>query len=93
MLVERAPIPDLLVGDAPAPIVGGLEAWAGRTMIRPPEGAPHARALIALSGMTGGAGRVAADRWEPDYGRPAEAQARWEMAHGRPLPDPVGDPR
>ena len=24
--------------------------------------------------------------WEPEYGRPAEAQARWEAAHGRPLP-------
>lgn len=23
--------------------------------------------------------------WEPDYGRPAEAQAKWEREHGRPL--------
>lgn len=23
--------------------------------------------------------------WEPDYGRPAEAQARWESHHGRPI--------
>lgn len=92
-LAERAPIPDVLVGEVPAPIASGLEAWAGRTMVRPPEGAPHARQLIALCSLTGGAGRVAADSWEPEYGRPAEAQARWEMAHGRPLPDPVGRSR
>jgi tRNA A37 threonylcarbamoyladenosine modification protein TsaB len=92
-LLERSPIPDVLVGEAPAPIVSGLEAWAGRTMIRPPDGAPHARRLIALTALAGGAGRVAAERWQPEYGRPAEAQARWEAAHGRPLPDPVGDPR
>lgn len=24
-------------------------------------------------------------RWEPDYGRLAEAQVKWEQAHGRPL--------
>jgi tRNA threonylcarbamoyladenosine biosynthesis protein TsaB len=26
------------------------------------------------------------DRWEPMYGRLAEAQVKWEAAHGRPLP-------
>lgn len=92
-LAERAPIPDLLVGDVPAPIQAGLEAWAGRSLIRPPQGAPHARMLIALTALAGGAGRVDAQRWEPEYGRPAEAQARWEIAHGRPLPDPGGRPR
>ncbi|HEX5436344.1 MAG TPA: tRNA (adenosine(37)-N6)-threonylcarbamoyltransferase complex dimerization subunit type 1 TsaB [Gemmatimonadaceae bacterium] len=30
--------------------------------------------------------RVDMARWEPDYGRHAEAQVRWEAAHGRPLP-------
>jgi tRNA threonylcarbamoyladenosine biosynthesis protein TsaB len=93
LLAERAPIPDLLVGEVPPPIASGFEAWAGRTMIRPPEGAPHARMLIALCALAGGAGRVAADSWEPEYGRPAEAQARWETAHGRPLPDSLGRPR
>jgi len=93
LLAERAPIPDLLVGEVPPPIASGLEAWAGRAMIRPPEGAPHARMLIALCALAGGAGRVAADSWEPEYGRPAEAQARWETAHGRPLPDSLGRPR
>jgi tRNA threonylcarbamoyladenosine biosynthesis protein TsaB len=92
-LVSQAPVPDILVGDAPAPIVDGLEAWAGRSMLRPPAGAPHARWLIGLTGLAGGAGRVAIDGWQPEYGRPAEAQTRWETVHGRPLPDSVGSPR
>lgn len=32
------------------------------------------------------AGPVSLDRWEPVYGRLAEAQVRWEREHGRPLP-------
>ena len=28
---------------------------------------------------------VALDRWEPEYGRLAEAQVKWEQAHGRAL--------
>lgn len=31
--------------------------------------------------------------WEPEYGRPAEAQARWEAVHGRRLPDSTGTTR
>ena len=31
-----------------------------------------------------GAG-VDIERWEPAYGRLAEAQVKWEAAHGRPL--------
>jgi len=92
-LVERSPIPDVLVGEAQDAVVRGLEAWSGRAMIRPPEGAPHARSLIGLTALAGGAGKVAAGSWQPEYGRPAEAQARWETAHGRPLPDPVGGSR
>ncbi|HUF35245.1 MAG TPA: tRNA (adenosine(37)-N6)-threonylcarbamoyltransferase complex dimerization subunit type 1 TsaB [Gemmatimonadales bacterium] len=93
-LAAEAPVPDILVGDAPDPVVHGLEAWAGRRMLRPPEGAPHARTLIALTGMAGGAARIeAVEGWQPEYGRPAEAQARWETAHGRPLPDSSGGPR
>jgi tRNA threonylcarbamoyladenosine biosynthesis protein TsaB len=29
---------------------------------------------------------VPLDRWEPEYGRMAEAQVKWEAAHGAPLP-------
>jgi tRNA threonylcarbamoyladenosine biosynthesis protein TsaB len=86
--------PDVIVGDAPGAIVESLERWAGRPMIRPPEGAPHARWLIALTRRSGGAARVeAVMAWEPVYGRPAEAQVRWEITHGRPLPDSVGGSR
>jgi tRNA threonylcarbamoyladenosine biosynthesis protein TsaB len=86
--------PDVIVGDAPAAIVESLERWAGRQMIRPPEGGPHARWLIALTGRAGGAARVEnVTSWEPVYGRPAEAQVRWEITHGRPLPDSVGGSR
>ena len=93
-LVATAPVPDLLVGDGPTPIVQGLEAWAGRAMLRPPAGAPHARWLIGLTGVAGGARPVEeVDGWQPEYGRPAEAQTRWETVHGRPLPDPIGAPR
>jgi tRNA threonylcarbamoyladenosine biosynthesis protein TsaB len=85
---------DILVGDVPPEVAAPLERWAGRSMVRPPEGAPHARHLIDLVGRSGGAVPVVAVReWEPVYGRPAEAQARWETAHGRPLPDPVGESR
>jgi tRNA threonylcarbamoyladenosine biosynthesis protein TsaB len=32
---------------------------------------------------------VSLDRWEPDYGRLAEAQVKWEASHGAPLPTHV----
>jgi tRNA threonylcarbamoyladenosine biosynthesis protein TsaB len=86
--------PDVLVGDVPAAAREVLERATGLTMITPPEGAPRARALIALAGLESGAREVSdVSEWEPFYGRPAEAQARWEIAHGRPLPDPTGGAR
>ena len=86
--------PDVLVGDVPTAAREVLERATGLTMIMPPEGAPRARALIALAGLESGAREVFdVSEWEPFYGRPAEAQARWEIAHGRPLPDPTGGAR
>jgi tRNA threonylcarbamoyladenosine biosynthesis protein TsaB len=86
--------PDVLVGDVPAAAREVLERATGLAMITPPEGAPRARALIALAGLESGAREVHdVSEWEPFYGRPAEAQARWEIAHGRPLPDPTGGAR
>jgi len=85
--------PDIVVGEAPPPVIGMLEQWSGKPVVGPPEGAPHAARLLDLVGRPGGAREVpAAWQWEPTYGRPAEAQARWESAHGRPLPDSVGSP-
>ena len=83
----------MLVGEVPVPAARMLEAGAGVVLIAPPEGAPHARALLDLVGVRGGATRIEAVRdWAPEYGRPAEAQARWESSHGRPLPHSVGSP-
>lgn len=47
--------------------------------------APHARAVAAVLGRIVANGPVDLARWEPDYGRLAEAQVRWEAIHG-PLP-------
>jgi tRNA threonylcarbamoyladenosine biosynthesis protein TsaB len=93
-LLTAVPRPSVLVGEAPTAATEILEGWAGCRLIGPPEGAPRARQLIALTGRRGGAVQVmAVEGWAPEYGRPAEAQARWEAAHGRPMPDPIGSPR
>jgi tRNA threonylcarbamoyladenosine biosynthesis protein TsaB len=94
MLLGAVPRPSVLVGEAPAAATEILERWAGCRLVGPPEGMPHARRLIGLVERRGGAARVTAvEGWAPEYGRPAEAQARWEAAHGRPMPDPIGSPR
>lgn len=83
-------VPDVVVSDFPI----GL-GWAalGR-QIGPPDGLPTAVALLGLVGRPGGAKLVAdVPGWEPEYGRPAEAQARWEKVHGRALADSTGDRR
>ena len=46
---------------------------------------PHASGCIALADSIERSGPVDLDRWEPAYGRLAEAQVKWEAAHGRPL--------
>ncbi|MFZ5624894.1 MAG: tRNA (adenosine(37)-N6)-threonylcarbamoyltransferase complex dimerization subunit type 1 TsaB [Gemmatimonadota bacterium] len=85
--------PVTVVGDVPAALQDRFTAWSGRAVIGPPEGSPHARHLLRLIGVSGGAVPVRPGEWEPTYGRPAEAQARWEAAHGRALPHPTGRPR
>lgn len=96
---RREPLATLLTGvaDRPGLVVGDLTVidepiarqWTGR----PPVGAgPRAAALIALDGVPGGVREIPdLVAFEPDYGRPAEAQARWERAHGRTLPDTGGE--
>ena len=55
---------------------------------------PLASTLLDLLEVDGGTVPVHdLETWEPDYGRPAEAQARWEAAHGRQLPDSTGSAR
>lgn len=47
--------------------------------------APHARGVSALEPLLAASRPVDIGRWEPVYGRKAEAQVRWETAHGREL--------
>lgn len=77
----RLPGPAAVVGPA-APLLGAEPTW------------PDAGALLALVGRAGGVRLVADPQgWEPDYGRPAEAQVQWERKHGRPLDHPAGPAR
>ena len=46
---------------------------------------PDASSCAALFAGIEQRGPVDLDRWEPAYGRLAEAQVKWEAAHGRPL--------
>jgi tRNA threonylcarbamoyladenosine biosynthesis protein TsaB len=55
---------------------------------------PLASTLLDLLDLNGGTVPVGElESWEPEYGRPAEAQARWEAVHGRRLPDSSGAAR
>ena len=49
------------------------------------EGSPNARGVLGLERLIFDSGPIDLARWEPDYGRKAEAQARWETEHGRLL--------
>lgn len=90
-LLGRAPRPDHIIGDGPPDALRMLSQWAEQDVIRGDDGLPRAALLLDLLRRPGGARLVPnLDLWEPEYGRPAEAQARWELAHGRPLPDSVG---
>ncbi|MEO8200158.1 MAG: tRNA (adenosine(37)-N6)-threonylcarbamoyltransferase complex dimerization subunit type 1 TsaB [Gemmatimonadota bacterium] len=86
--LESWPGPDLLVSTMALPILAGTQQVDG-------EGAlPRAATLLDLFQLDGATTLVTdLETWEPDYGRPAEAQARWEAAHGRRLPDSTGTAR
>lgn len=47
--------------------------------------APHARSVAHLTKLLDSTAPADLARWEPLYGRLAEAQVRWESEHGRPL--------
>jgi tRNA threonylcarbamoyladenosine biosynthesis protein TsaB len=82
------PRPDAVVGELPPTTAAMLADWAPHLDL-----AHHvdARLMLDLVGRLGGALRVANPlAWEPDYGRPAEAQTLWEARHGRALPHPPG---
>ncbi len=82
---------DVVVGDVPAALRAEIEAVTGCGVIDGEAAMADARTLIDLIELAGGTTRVIdINRWEPVYGRPAEAQAVWERKHGRPLPTPPG---
>jgi tRNA threonylcarbamoyladenosine biosynthesis protein TsaB len=82
-----------LVGEAPAEVLEPLAVWTRVRRVLGAKAAPSAAHLIGLVGRAGGARRITAvHAWEPEYGRPAEAQARWELTHGRPLSNPASAP-
>jgi tRNA threonylcarbamoyladenosine biosynthesis protein TsaB len=89
--VDALPEVDCLVGDAPPEVAHALRRRFGRDLT---DAWPAATTLLGLVDIPGGAGRVEhPDLWEPDYGRPAEAQVQWERRHGRSLGDATGHTR
>jgi tRNA A37 threonylcarbamoyladenosine modification protein TsaB len=90
-LADRVPAVSLAVGDGAARYPEDVRRWTGSVPVGPPMGSPRAAALLALADLPGASSPVPdITRFEPTYGRPAEAQARWERQHGRPLPDSPG---
>ncbi len=80
-VLRRVPAVRRIVGPAAATL-GGEPSW------------PDAGSLLGLVG-TAGAVTLVVDpaSWEPQYGRPAEAQVKWERDHGRRLVHSLGTPR
>lgn len=76
-LVERSPVSLVSKSEIEA-----FAAGAGKTVLN---AEPDAAVCAALFDEIERRGPVNLDRWEPSYGRLAEAQVKWEAAHGRPL--------
>ena len=88
-VARLAPHGAAVVGPAPEPVLAGLARELGGSRLIPP--AAPATALLELLDVPGVLTKVEdVGRWEPVYGRPAEAQRKWEEAHGRALPDSPG---
>jgi tRNA threonylcarbamoyladenosine biosynthesis protein TsaB len=82
---ERA-TPETLVQRSPTTLVPRVElesfpALYGPVIVASPDAASCAIFFEEIERR----GPVDLDRWEPSYGRLAEAQVKWEAAHGRPL--------
>jgi tRNA A37 threonylcarbamoyladenosine modification protein TsaB len=85
------PHPDLVTGELPPDRRLAFVGWCSTQRLDEPA---NAAALLGLLAVPGGLKRVGDPfAWEPQYGRPAEAQARWEAEHRRPLPHPPGSAR
>jgi tRNA threonylcarbamoyladenosine biosynthesis protein TsaB len=85
---------DVVVGSIPPALVPMVVAATGCRPITGEAALPDARSLLVLGQVAGATTLVLdAGRWQPDYGRPAEAQAVWERAHGMELPTASGHAR
>ena len=73
--------PWLAVGDGAARYAAECQEWTGRPPVGLETVPPIAGSLLALAPHEGH------PAGEPEYGRPAEAQAKWEAHYGRPLPN------
>lgn len=71
----------------PKSSVDDMGASVGATVVGAATGGaqPHAAGCVGLFDTIEESGPVDLDRWEPSYGRFAEAQVKWEVAHGRTL--------
>ena len=82
---------DRVVGTLTPPVAVAVAGVTGHAVIEGPQALPDARELLRLADRFGGTTLVTdPDAWEPEYGRPAEAQAIWERTHGRRLPTAPG---
>lgn len=88
-LARLAPAPArVAVGDGAVRYAEEVTRWTGVAPVALEGLPPGATMLLALLERAGAARTLAdADRAEPCYGRPAQAQVTWEAHHGRPLPD------
>ncbi|HEY4321828.1 MAG TPA: tRNA (adenosine(37)-N6)-threonylcarbamoyltransferase complex dimerization subunit type 1 TsaB [Gemmatimonadales bacterium] len=77
----------MVIGSVPATLADGVALATGCVAVTGEAALPDARSLLALADVPGGVVLVAdSATWEPDYGRPAEAQAVWERTFGVALP-------
>jgi tRNA threonylcarbamoyladenosine biosynthesis protein TsaB len=79
--------PERRVGSADvAPIADAADAVAiGPDRHGVAHVAPRAAGAARLAAQLDSSAPADLARWEPAYGRLAEAQVKWELAHGRPL--------
>lgn len=86
-LIAAAPErPRAAVGDGAVRYAAAFEQWTGARPLDLRALRPTAASLLALVPLADVARRIEDPATaEPEYGRPAEAQARWEARHGRPL--------
>ena len=89
-LATLAPV-DVVVGSIPPALLAAVGAATGRDAVTGEAALPDARRLLQLADLAGGTDRVAdPGGWQPEYGRPSEAQVVWERNHGIELPSASG---